>query len=118
MKTSSWLTYCGPGRIGISLGSPRGQPAGYRLYKALAPTRPMLSMDRAEYEPLYLQILARLDARRVWDDLHQLAAGAEPVLLCFEKPPFTATNWCHRRMAAAWLERELGVEVAELGTGA
>jgi hypothetical protein len=39
----------------------------------------------------------------------------EPVMLCFEKPPFTVTNWCHRRMAAAWLERELGIEVNELG---
>jgi hypothetical protein len=120
MKTGSWSTYRGPGRVGISLGSPRGQPAGYRLYRALAPTRPMLvKMPREQYEPLYEAILAKLDPRRVWDDLHQLAGdGVEPVLLCFEKPPFTDTNYCHRRMAAAWLERGLGVEIAELETGA
>lgn len=48
-------------------------------------------MERDEYEPLCLQIFARLDHRRIWDDLHQLT-GAEPVMLYFEKPPFTATN--------------------------
>jgi hypothetical protein len=114
MKTASWMTYRGEGRVGISLGSPRGQPAGYRLFRPLAPTRAMLHMPRAEYEPLYAEILAALDPRATWDRLHELAGGAEPVLLCFEKPPFTATNWCHRRLAAAWLERELGVQVPEL----
>jgi hypothetical protein len=49
----------------------------------------------------------------VWGELHRLAVhrlagGAEPVLLCWERPPFTADNWCHRRMVAAWF----GVGVA------
>jgi hypothetical protein len=55
-----------------------------------------------------------LDPQHTWNQLHELAAGAEPVLLCWELPPFTASNWCHRRMAAAWFEDQLGIEVDEL----
>ena len=71
-------------------------------------------MECDKYDPLSLQICAGLDHRRIWDDLNQLI-GAEPVMSCFEKPPFAATNRCHRRVAAAWLEREVGIEVNELG---
>lgn len=121
MKTGSWQTIgAAPGRVGISLGSPRGQPAGYKLYRPLAPTRDMLSMGLAQYEPLYLEQLSRLDPKQVWDDIHILAmkaAGAdvEPVILCFETAPFTKTNFCHRRLAARWLEDALGHKIPELG---
>jgi hypothetical protein len=37
----------------------------------------------------------------VYDDLVALAAPDEPVLLCWEKPPFSDANWCHRRIVAA-----------------
>lgn len=113
MKTASWFTWRGPGRIGISLGTPRGQPAGFRLYKILAPGRHMLTMPYAQYEPLYRAQLTHLDPKKTWDDLHRLAAGAEPVLLCFERPPFHARNWCHRRMAADWFRDMLGEDVPE-----
>lgn len=120
MKTGSWRTYMGPGRIGIALGSPRGAPAGYRFYRALAPTRDMLAMDHEAYLPRYEAILARLDPQRVWDEIHALAGTGEaalqiePVLMCFEKPPFGPANWCHRRLAAAWFEQALGVVVEEV----
>ena len=45
-----------------------------------------------------------------------LAEGSEgAALLCYERPPFSIArgNWCHRRMAASALERELGVEIPE-----
>lgn len=123
MKTSSWMTVgATPGRVGISLGTPRGQPAGFRLYRALAPTRDMLHLDDlSAYEPRYQAILDALDAQKVWDDLHALAgkdasgAQVEPIMLCFEKPPFTRVNFCHRRLAARWLEQKLGVEIPERG---
>jgi hypothetical protein len=85
------------------------------MYRALAPTRPMLDVPLARYEPAYLQILARLDPHQVWVDLHELAGGAEPVMMCFEAPPFDEVNFCHRRMVAQWFERELGFVVDELG---
>jgi hypothetical protein len=113
MKTSAWSIYRGPGRIGIGLGT-RGAPASYRNYRQLAPTRDMLHMDRETYELAYAQILAGLDPAKVWADLHELAAGTEPVMMCYERPPFTKTNHCHRRLVAAWFEEFLGVGVPEV----
>lgn len=118
MKTGSWFTWRGEGRIGISLGTPRGQPAGFRLYRPLNPTRPMLSMGRAEYEVRYFEMLAEFDPQKVWDDLHRMAGGAEPVILCYENPNkggFNEGNWCHRRLAAKWLGARLDQEIPEIG---
>ncbi|MFO1419426.1 MAG: hypothetical protein U1F59_00400 [Candidatus Competibacteraceae bacterium] len=74
----------------------------------------MVKRARADYEPLYGAILSRLDPRQVVDDLHRLADPRAPVLLCWERPPFSETVWCHRRLVAAWLERELGLVVLEI----
>ncbi len=43
MKTASYFTYHGPGRVGISLGRPRGI-SGYRIYRNLAPRGDMLKV--------------------------------------------------------------------------
>ena len=78
--------------------------------------------------PLYGQILAGLDPQRTYDELVALMAPAEPVLLCYEVPPFTAPqpipqaglttigrqNLCHRRLVAMWFQEILGIEVTEL----
>ena len=84
------------------------------MYKPLAPGSWFNSVPEDVYRTLYFDQLAKLDARGVLADLTGLAAGAEPVLLCYERPPFTADNWCHRRMAASWLEQALGIDVPEL----
>ena len=119
MKTASYFSYHGPGRIGISVGAPRGCPPGYRMYRTLAPRRPMLTMPFDQYRAIFIrEILGRLDPHQVEVDLHRLAGGAEPVLLCFERPPFTVDNWCHRRMVAEWFAETLSLDVPELvGTG-
>ena len=114
MKTASFKTYTGPGRISIARYAPRETPAGFRIHGALAPAQDMLKMSKPLYLPRYAAILAALDPQEVWDILHEKAAGAEPVLLCWEKPPFTATNWCHRRLVAEWFQKTLGHEVPEL----
>lgn len=114
MKTASWYTWKGAGRIGISVGTPRGQAAGYRLYRPLNPRREWLDLSKPEYEKLYFELLGHLNPQQVWDDLHRMTHnGAEPVLLCFEKPPFTEGNWCHRRMVADWFSTTLGQNVPE-----
>ena len=116
MKTASYFTFSGPGRIGISLGAPRGMKAGYRMNRSLAPTREMLHLDEPAYRKAFFrEILGPLDVVQIARDLHELANGFEPVLLCFEKPPFTPTNWCHRRMVAEWFHNELGLDVPEHG---
>ena len=108
MMTASFKTYAGPGRISIARWEPRGTPAGYRRYTALAPRRDMLRMPEDQYREKYFrEILGPLDPKVVWDELHELAGGAEPVLLCWERTPFSAENWCHRRMVADWFSREI-----------
>lgn len=115
MKTACYFTYFGPGRIGITVGSPRGVKAGYRLYRKLAPTWDMLPLDFVEFDKRYKdEILNPLDVPEVWQQLHELSEDSEPVLLCFERPPLTSDNWCHRRIVAKWFEEKLGVEVPEM----
>jgi len=114
--TSSWFTFKGPGRIGISRGNPRGVAAGYRLYKPLAPTWDIIknSANKAEYEPRYYgEVLDHLDPHQVLADLRRLAGDATPVLMCYERPPFTDENFCHRHMAGDWLAKHTGVDVKE-----
>lgn len=113
MKTSNFFIFGGAGRISIARSSPRNIASGFRVYRALAPGTFFKMVDWAEYVSLYRQQLNSLDPHRVWDELHQLAAGAEPVLLCWEKP---GEN-CHRRLVAEWFERMLGYEVPELNPG-
>jgi hypothetical protein len=84
-------------------------PAGFRLFKALSPRREMLSMTDEEYRPLYEEILAGLDPQATWDRLHELAGGAEPIILCHEAD----RTGCHRLIVARWFERELGDVVDE-----
>ena len=115
MKTASFFTYDGPGRISIARWAPRGF-ADLPAYRDLNPDADMLKMAREVYLPRYQAILERLDPEAVWRDLHHLAAGQEPVLLCWERPPFTARTWCHRRLVAEWLEDRLQVQVPELVT--
>jgi hypothetical protein len=115
MKTSCFTVFQGPGRICIARYAPRGTPAGFRMFKALAPGSWFNKVPEEEYRRRYFgEILGPLDARQVLTELETLAEGAEPVLLCWEKPPLTPKNWCHRTMVAEWLKDQLGIEVPEL----
>lgn len=113
MRTGSHVTYFGPGRVSISRGA-RGVPAGFRFFPVLAPGDWFKTTDKLEYERLYAAQLAKLNPEHIQKALHQLAGGHEPILMCWEKPPFTETNFCHRRLVAAWLEANLGIQVSEL----
>jgi len=115
MKTSSYFTYTGEGRIAISRGIPRQTPAGYRIYRQLAPGSWFNSVAYTEYRRRFFDQLSALNPSSVWSDLHELSGESEPVLLCYERPPFSKTNFCHRRMVAEWFEKELGFVVPELG---
>lgn len=118
MKTSCFSLYRGPGRIAITAGRPRNiDRADYAVYPALAPEWSWLGLSHEEYLPLYRERLAALDAQRVWDELHALVPGEEPVLLCFEEPPLTAGHWCHRQLVAQWFREELGQVVSEVEAG-
>ena len=117
MMTASFKIYAGPGRISIARWEPRGTPAGYRRYSALAPRREMLHMPKGQYREIYFRdILGPLDAQTVWDELHALAGGAEPVLLYWEQPPFSPSNWCHCTMVTEWFADQLGAVIGEHGS--
>lgn len=113
MMTASF--FLAKGRRGL-VSIARWSPPGFEhlpRYAPLVPGRWFNSVTRAEYEVLYGRQLAALDARQVVADLHQLAGDATPLLLCWERLDRPG-QYCHRRMAAAYLERELGLVVPEL----
>ena len=117
IKTASWFTPLPTDhqRIGISRGQPRGQAAGFRMYRRLAPGPWFNSVDPVEYARLYrAEILAPLDPRAVAAGLADMAGSRVAVLLCFERPD-DAGAWCHRALAAAWLAESLGIAVPEFG---
>lgn len=71
---------------------------------------PALEEKRIQAEEFYIQnyqkeVLDKLDAKQVYEEL-----GENAVLLCWERPE----KFCHRRMVARWLEKELGVKITEL----
>ncbi|OPY55596.1 MAG: hypothetical protein A4E49_00382 [Methanosaeta sp. PtaU1.Bin112] len=80
-------------------------------YEPLYPSEPLLKawnaslISEADYTKRYIEeTLSRLDPRQVYHDL-----GENAVLLCHESPG----KFCHRRLVAAWLEDNLGIEVPE-----
>ncbi len=104
--------------ICISRGYPKWIPVNSvpRVLE-LAPEWSWLKLDRVAYEKLFMERLSRLNAENLWDRLDWIARsnGSEtPVLLCWEKPPFTVDHWCHRRLVSQWFEMELNVHVPEL----
>ena len=62
-------------------------------------------------------VLKSLDPHCVADELLQLGDGRVPVMLFYENAAAiqTGTLWCHRHLAAQWLEDRLGIEVEEVG---
>jgi hypothetical protein len=116
VKTACFFEYTGPGRVSIARRAPRDHPAGYRVFKTLAPGAWFNNVSKDEYERRYGEQLAALDARATWEKLHELTEGIEPVLLCWERGQLCACGrqYCHRHMAARWFERELGVTVLEV----
>jgi hypothetical protein len=115
VKTACFFEYTGPGRISIARFPPRGTPAGFRVYRALAPGPWFKSVSEQEYRKRYAQQLAALDPQRTHDELVALAGGEEPVLLCWERKADLEAGrvFCHRRIVAEWLGTTLGMNVPE-----
>lgn len=91
--------------ISISLNTPPG--INCNNYIALAPTWNILNEykhnggDRLLYSQRYNnEILAKLSADSVINDLKLLSGDKDVILLCYEKP----FSFCHRQLVAKWLE--------------
>jgi len=115
MRTASFFDYTGSGRISIARFPPRGTPAGFRVFRALAPGPWFKTVDEPEYRRRYDAQLAVLDPQVTFDALNELAGGAEPVLLCWERKAdlLTGRAFCHRRIVADWFRGTLGATVDE-----
>jgi hypothetical protein len=115
--TASWFTRFPPGftRVGISRGVPRKTTKGYYRIRVLEPGPWFKSVTPEKYLELYGQILSKLDPQEVADALFH--CGENPVMLCYESPADVraGTKWCHRHLAAKWLEDTLGIKVEEVG---
>ena len=94
-----------PQAVAISLGVPRGW-RGARC-TVLAPPRPLIKiMDPETFIPLYkAQVLDKLDPHKIIKDL----GGDNFIMLCWEDPGV----FCHRRVVAAWMQKQTGVLVEE-----
>ncbi len=79
-----------------------------RHYRKLAPPKDMLhhNLTQEEWTAKYYEVvLNKLDPARVYDDL-----GPDAIMLCWELPG----EFCHRRIAAEWLEKKLGLTIPEV----
>lgn len=115
IKTSSWFDRMPPGyvRIGISVGTPRGQHAAPKIM-ALAPGRSWFrTAGTEEYRARYAAQLSALDPAEIVAEIDAKAQGQTPVLCCFEKLT-DPSAWCHRGYVSAWFCLHLGLVVPEL----
>lgn len=108
MKTSCFKCYKGNAGVGISYSSPNSWNGPD--YPSLAPSSHLLYdiksyvIDQMEYEKRYRkEVLSKLDPTKVYEDLKN------NVLLCWEP----AGEFCHRRIVAAWITENLGIEIPE-----
>jgi hypothetical protein len=114
MKTSDFfIKGSDPEAVSIS----RRCPSWYegRHYEPLAPPGDLVDryvdglIDATQYEKEYRsRVLGQLDPVQVFKDL-----GPNAILLCNAPPG----KFCHRRVAADWLESTLGIEVTEWSDG-
>lgn len=113
--TSPDVTGC----ISIATLAPTWASERLKHYRALAPEQAWLELPREEYTALYEARLAGLDADAIIADVRALVYPHPPILLCWEKRADieAGTAWCHRRLVAAWIAHELGIEVPEIGAG-
>jgi len=108
MKTSNFFVYKGGSGISIARSTPRGWTGA--TYWKLAPPWKLIADykqdgDKAKYtEGYYKLVLDKLDPNEVYAELK------DKVLLCWESPG----DFCHRRLVAEWLEKNLSIEVPEL----
>ena len=84
-------------------------------YKKLAPQWSFFSEWKKTHDNHYYvqcfneQVLGRLDARRIYDELVKLAGTTEIALVCYEKPE----DFCHRHLVRNWF-MEAGYKIKEV----
>jgi hypothetical protein len=116
--TSYWgnrdLAHVGAVKACISRGRPKWSlPYRFRVLSDLAPSREAFKAPDGEWQRIYRLQLEELGAQRILEDLERISNGHGVIMLCWERPE-PGNDFCHRRVLAAWLEEQLGIEVPEL----
>lgn len=81
----------------------------------LMPSWNLLKMFQAErineedYIRIYASHLEKLNPENVKEQLYRMTKGEEPILMCW----CGQNDFCHRHLAADWIEEKLGIEVKE-----
>jgi hypothetical protein len=122
LYTSRWanreLAHLDVVPVGISRGVPRWRtPYRYKLLRLLAPSREAFGISEPqEFERAYRAGLEKIGLEGIVSELWRISEehGGRPlVMLCWERPG----EFCHRRVLADWIEKNVGVEVPELVPG-
>jgi len=110
IKTSYFANYKQDNAVSIAFSTPNWFKG--EKYKKLAPPKKLLFdyksglVNEKEYREIYLkEVLNKLNPSEIAKELNN------KVLLCYEK----SEDFCHRRLAAEWLEDNLDIKVKEVG---
>lgn len=98
--------------VAISLGMPKWLKAPMGNIRPLNPPKWMLGLDGDAYVQAYSRLLSKLNPRDIMAAIEtesRIHGGGDVVLLCYEKPG----DLCHRHIVADWLNKTLGMDVAE-----
>lgn len=82
-----------------------------QIYRPLNPRKDFMNDPEPGYVLLFNEILSKLSPVKVIEDLSELSNGNDVILLCHEGEG----TFCHRRLVADWLKKELGIDIPELG---
>ena len=102
--------------VRTSVGEPKWWPEPLAHLRRVAPYGLREVTDQDEFARLYFERLDNAGPEAISDRLIALSAthqGRPLVLLCFEDLRRPGA-WCHRRLLAAWIERNLCFAVPEL----
>jgi hypothetical protein len=120
METSNFANNQWHDLNGISISRYPATRQGFKgpEFPPLMPSSQLLTWykdtgDWAKYAISYNRQLTCLNAQNVWHHLESMAGASEPILICYESAKTLDTQPCHRRLVAAWFERELGMVVPE-----
>lgn len=100
--------------VRISTSAPKWFPYHLKPFPLLYPGWDLISQyktgqqNQNEARKLYeTKILQPLNPQKIWQML-----GEDAVLLCWEK----SGTFCHRRIVAEWLEKNLSITIQELSS--
>lgn len=88
----------------------RGKPRWFRgkAYDRLAPTWPMMGMPLDKFWKSYREMVRKLDAVVVAEELEEMCGSKQIALMCYERNP----EECHRHVVSEWMT-ENGIPVVE-----